>query len=74
MFFKIGSLKNFPILTGKHLYWDLFLIRLLAFRPATFLKRDSNASVSSGYYKLFKNSIFYRTPPVAASDSPTAVP
>ena len=25
MFFKIGSLKNFTIFTGIHLYWGLFL-------------------------------------------------
>ena len=25
MFFKIGALINFPILTRKYLYWSLFL-------------------------------------------------
>ena len=25
---KIGVLKTFPILTGKHLCWSLFLIKL----------------------------------------------
>ena len=38
MFFNIGVLKNFPIFTGKHPCWSLFLIKLQAFRPA---KRDS---------------------------------
>ena len=28
MFFKIGSIKNFAILTGKHLYLDPFLMKL----------------------------------------------
>ena len=28
MFFKIGVLKNFAIFTGKHLCWNLFLIKL----------------------------------------------
>ena len=28
MFFKIGSIKNFAIFTGKHLCWGLFLIKL----------------------------------------------
>ena len=32
MFFKISILKNFPMFTGKHLYWSLFLIKLQAFR------------------------------------------
>ena len=32
MFFKIGTLKNFAIFTGKHLTPSLFLIKLQAFR------------------------------------------
>ena len=44
-----------------------------AFRPATFLKRDSNIDVFCGYCEIFKNNFFYRIPPVAASDSPTTV-
>ena len=73
MFFKIGSLKNFPIFTGKHLRWGLFLIKMQAFRPATFLRRDVNTGVSCGYCEIFKNSIFYRTSPVVTSDNPTTV-
>ena len=30
LFFKIGALKNFAILTGKHLCWSLVLIKLPA--------------------------------------------
>ena len=41
MFFKIVLLKNFPIFTGKHLCWSLFLIKLKMWRPVTLLKRDS---------------------------------
>ena len=73
MFFEIDGLFNFAIFTGKHLCWGLFLIKLQNFRPATFLKRDSNTGVSCGYCKIFKNSFFYRTHPVHAPDSPTAV-
>ena len=73
MFFEIGSLKNLVIFTGKHLSWGLFLIKLQTFRLAIFFKRDSNICVSCGYCEIFKNSFFYRTPPVAASDSPTTV-
>ena len=58
MFFEICSLKHFAILTGKHLFWGLFLIKLQAFRPTTFLKRDFNTSVSCGYCKIFKDSFF----------------
>ena len=42
MFFKIGVLKNFAIVTGKHISWSLFLIKLQGFRPATFLEREFN--------------------------------
>ena len=45
MFFEIGILKNFPILTGKHLCWSLFLIMLQVCRPAALLKTDSNTDV-----------------------------
>ena len=44
-FFEIGVRKNFAILTGKHLCWCLFLIKLQAVRPTTLLKRDSNTDV-----------------------------
>ena len=73
MFFEVGNLNIFVIFTGKHLSWGLFLIKLRALRRATFFKRDSNTGASCGDCEIFKNSFFYRTPPVAASDSPTAV-
>ena len=41
-----------------------FLIKLLAPRTATFLERGS-----SGACKIFKNTLFYWTSPVAVSDS-----
>ena len=58
MFFEKSSIKNFAIFTRKHLRWSLFLIKLQAFRPATFLKRSSNTCISCGYCELFKNSFF----------------
>ena len=54
MFFKISSIKNFAIFTGKHLYWGLFLIKLQAFRPGTFFKGDSYTGVSCGYSELLR--------------------
>ena len=72
MFFKIRSLKDFAILTWKHLCWGLFFIKLQAFRPVSFWK-ISITGVSCGYCEIFKNSFFYRKPPVVASDSPTTV-
>ena len=56
MFFKIVSLKNLAIVTGKHLCWGLFLIKLQAFRPETLFKKDSNTGVSCQYCKIFKSS------------------
>ena len=58
MFFKTGVLKNFGIFTGKHLCWSLFLIKLLAWSPATVLKRESTQVFSWEYYEVFKNSFF----------------
>ena len=58
MFFKIGALKNLTIFSGKHLSWNLFLIKFQALRPATLLKiRDSSFLVNIekflSYSKLF---------------------
>ena len=58
LFFELSGIKNFAIFTGKHLYSGPFLIKLQVFRPATFLKRDSNTGVSCGYCEIFKNSFF----------------
>ena len=71
--FEISSIKNFALFTGKHLFWGFFLMKLQAFKPATFFKSDSNTGVSCGYCELFKKLLFYGKPPEAASDSPTAV-
>ena len=56
MFYKKAVIKNFALITGKHLCWNLFLIVLQAFRPATLLKRDSNAGVF-----FIINATFLRT-------------
>ena len=56
MFFKIGSIKNSAIFTGKHQCWGLFLIKMQVKRSSTFLKIDPNTGVSYGYCKIFKNS------------------
>ena len=69
--FELSSIKNFAIITGTHLFWGLFLIKLQALRPAIFLKSGSNTGVSYGYCRLFKNSFFIEKK--AASDSPTTV-
>ena len=68
MFFEIGVLKNFATFTEELLCWILFFIQFQALRPATLLKTNSNTGV---FLWIFKNSFFsYRTPVVAASESP----
>ena len=52
MFFNINVLRNFPIFTGTHLHWSLFLTGVFLW-----ILRNS-------YEQLF----FYRTPPVASVD------
>ena len=62
MFLKMSVLKNFPIFTGKHLCWSLFLIKLQAWRPATILKRDSNTDVSLWIIQKFLRTAFCLEP------------
>ena len=58
---KKGVLKNFAVFTGKHLCWNLLLIKLQAFRPATLLKRDSNKGVFLWILPNFYEHVFWRT-------------
>ena len=53
MFFKIGVLKNFAILTGKHLLWNNFIKMRLQLRVFSYK-----------YRKIFKTSFFYSTTPM----------
>ena len=50
---KKDALKNFANFTGKHLCWNLVLIKLQAWRSPFVLKRDSNASVSCEFCEIF---------------------
>ena len=70
-FFKKDVLQSFANLTGKHLQWSLFSIKLQAFRPEKLLKREPNTVLSYEIYEIyeiFKDTLFYRTHPVAASE------
>ena len=58
VFFKIGVLKSFANFTGKHQCWSLFLIKFQVFWCVFFLICD-----------ISKNTFFYRTPLMTASDS-----
>ena len=61
LFFELNRIKNLAIFTGKNLWSGLFLIKLQTFRPAAFLKQDSNTGVSCGYCEIFKNSFLEKT-------------
>ena len=67
-YFKIGVPRNFPIFTGKYLWWSLFLTKLQFLRPATIFKRDFNAGVFLWILRNFYEQLFYWTPPVASID------
>ena len=51
--FKIGVLKNFTILAGKHLCWILFSNKVAGPRPET-----PTEVFSCKYSEIFKNSFF----------------
>ena len=62
VFYKTDILKNFAKFTGKHLCQSLFS------RSVTSLKKETVAQLfSCEFCEIFKNSFFYKTPPVAAS-------
>ena len=61
MFSKTGVFKNFAIFTGKNLCSSHFLVKFQAWRPAFYLKRDSNAGAFlffCFFCEIFKNSLF----------------
>ena len=59
VFFKIDSMKNFAILTGKHLCWSLILIKFQTWRPASLLKKDFNIGVFLWILQNFQEQLFY---------------
>ena len=65
MFLKIAVLKNFAVLSRKHLHWSESLFNNIAgLRACIFVKKDAQRYFLCEYYKIFKNRYFYRTPPV----------
>ena len=63
---KIGVLKNVAILWWKQLCRSLFLLKLHAWRPETFWKRDSNIVAFLWILGNVYKQLFYRTRPVVA--------
>ena len=68
-FFKIGILRNVAKFTVKHMCWSLFFMKLQAWRTATLKKETPTQVFSCKIREISKNTYFYRTPPVAASDT-----
>ena len=63
VFCEKGVLKNFTKFTGKYLCLSLFFNKLKHF----FIKKQILAQVfSCEFCEIFKNTFFYRAPPVAA--------
>ena len=63
MFFKLDVLKNFANLTGKHLRWSLFQLKMLLKNrlwPAILSKIDYNTGVFLLNLQRFKTTSFYR--------------
>ena len=62
-YIKNDVLKTFAIFRGKQQCWGLFLIKLLAFRLAIFLKKDSSTDISCGrlFFDCFNGSLLHGT-------------
>ena len=59
------SFANFP---GKHLCWSLFFDKVADLKACNFIKKETLTQVLfCEICEIFKNTFFYRTPPLAAS-------
>ena len=68
MFCEKGVLRKFAKFTGKHLCQSLFFDKI-AGGACNFIKKETLAQMfSCEFCKISKNSFFFRTPLVAASD------
>ena len=68
VFRKKDALENFTKFTGKHLCQSLFFNKVPGITPATLLKKRLAQVFSCEFCEIFKNTFFYRTSPVAASE------
>ena len=67
MFFKIGILKIFRNVNRKTPVLESLINKVQAVKSLALLIRDTNTGVFLYYCEIFKNSFFYKIPPVAAS-------
>ena len=72
VFCKKSVLENFAKFTGKQLCQNLFVNKVVGFRPnkeSLFINKETLAQVfSCEFCQIFKNTFFHRTPPVAVSE------
>ena len=59
MFFKIGVLKTFSILTGKHLRWCLFFSKVARLNACNFFKKRFQHSFFSVNIAKFLRTVFF---------------
>ena len=58
---KTGALEIFSKFIGKHLYWSLFLTKLLVVRLGTLPNSDSSKDVFLRILKIFYRHLFCKT-------------
>ena len=64
VFYKKVVLRHFAKFTGTHLCQSLFFNKVAGLRPATLLNKKTFAQLCScEFCEIFKNTVFYRTPP-----------
>ena len=71
VFYKKDVLRNFAKFTGKHLCQRLFLNKVAGLRPkaCNFIKKSLwRRCFPVNFCEISKNTLFHRTPPVAASE------
>ena len=64
---KIGVLKIFAKLTGKHLCQSLIFNKVASLWPATLLKKETGTGVFCEFCEIFKNTFFTEQLQVTAS-------
>ena len=65
VFSKVGVLENFTKFAEKHLYQSLSFNKVAGLSLQLYLKKESGTCVFCEFCEIFKNTFFYRTPPVA---------
>ena len=63
MFCKKCVPKNLVKLIRKHLCWSLFLTKLQALEQQLYMKKTLAQMFSNEFCNIFKEHLFYRTPP-----------